>query len=325
MADSMEDRLPATQIGASPSTRGLPESVGKLGLFMAARRAFRGHLVLEVRFLLTALRERGAFDLLTSAEPGSSHSEYLRARPETLGVLLWPYQCSAWSLPERARRIVSHFQLLDDELDMLRFPLDAKLLLVDLEAWAPGWRICLEHPMWLQREGLFAISLFHGGYRAFSLAFSFTGGARRELFIGGLQGRKSEHALEMYKRVTKQLHGTRPRDLMIELVRILAVKLRINHILAVAEEFRYSHHPYFGSGHAKTPQLDYDAAWAERGGVRVAPTHFELPLKPNRRPLETVIASKRSQYRKRYEMLDAIEAQLVQGLKAGTVVRFEDY
>lgn len=325
MADSMEDHLRAAQTGASRDTRELPRSVGKLGLFLAARRAFRGKPMLEARFLLTALREREIFDLLSSAAPGSSRDEYLRARPEMLGVLLWPYQCSAWSAAERARRIVSHFQLLDDELDVLRFPLDAKLLLVDLEAWAPGWRICLEHPIWLQREGLFAISLFSGGYRAFSLAFSFTGGARRELFIGGLQGRKSEQALETYKTITKLLYGIRPRDLMIETVRMLAASLGFNHILAVAEAYRYSHHPYFGTGRAQTPQLDYDAAWTERGGVRVAPTHFELPLVANRRPLETITASKRSLYRKRYDMLDAIEAQMAHSLQTRTVVRFEDF
>jgi len=80
----------------------------------------------------------------------------------------------------------------------------------------------------------------------------------------------------------------------------------------------------FGASGQVTPEIEglntrqadsaagmfYDDVWADRGGTRVAPTHFELPLAGSRRPLEEVAAKKRSMYRRRYEMLDAIDAAL---------------
>ena len=69
--------------------------------------------------------------------------------------------------------------------------------------------------------------------------------------------------------------------------------------------------------------MDYDEVWRDRGGIRVADTHFELPIGGNRRPLDEIAAKKRSMYRRRYQMLDEISAALPTDLRQAERRRFE--
>ena len=69
--------------------------------------------------------------------------------------------------------------------------------------------------------------------------------------------------------------------------------------------------------------MRYNEVWEDRGGTRVAPTHFELPLAGSRRPLEEVPAKKRSMYRRRYEMLDAIDAAIPADLTTAEIRHFD--
>ena len=89
---------------------------------------------------------------------------------------------------------------------------------------------------------------------------------------------------------------------MLELVRLFASRAGVRHMYAVADDHKISRHPYFSK--KETGGLCYDDVWLERGGTRVAPTHFELPLAGTRRDLNEVAPKKRSMYRRRYQMFD---------------------
>jgi uncharacterized protein VirK/YbjX len=104
-------------------------------------------------------------------------------------------------------------------------------------------------------------------------------------------------------------------------LRLFAAGLGAKHIYAVADAHKISRHPYFGKKGASG--IFYDEIWEDRGGVRVAETHFELPLAGSRRDLEEVAAKKRSMYRRRYQMLDEIAAALPSNLAAVERRRFD--
>jgi hypothetical protein len=57
-------------------------------------------------------------------------------------------------------------------------------------------------------------------------------------------------------------------------------------------------------------QTSYDSAWLEHHGVPVAGGFFELPTVAARRRHEEIPSRKRAQYRRRYEMLDLLDAQI---------------
>jgi hypothetical protein len=104
---------------------------------------------------------------------------------------------------------------------------------------------------------------------------------------------------------------------------MLAPILGVSTIHAVADRYRFFRHPYFRGGLDASIALNYDDVWRDRGGELVATTHFELPSKTVRRPLEEISSKKRSMYRKRYEMLDVLERRLKQDYANACLVRFE--
>jgi uncharacterized protein len=265
------------------------------------------NLKMRVRFVAAALRAPALSRRLASVNADSSLAEILRECPETIGTLLWPYQCAAWDAETRFNRISEHLDAVR-EIPGLTLRLDEKLVLADLSTISPGASLIIDRAPWLTREGHLALSLFKDDFRAFSVAFSLSREPERSVFIGGLQGRRADEVLALYRDLTKDFEGMRPRDFLIEALRLFAMKICVRHIYAVADDQKIVRHKYFAG--KETGGLNYDEAWLERGGNRVADTHFELPLGGSRRPVEEVPAKKRSMYRRRYEMLDGIAAAL---------------
>jgi uncharacterized protein VirK/YbjX len=198
---------------------------------------------------------------------------------------------------------------------------EEKLVLADLSHFSQGVSLIIDRPPWLAREGLLTLSIFKDDFRAFTVSFSLSGYPDTELFIGGLQGRQSEDALALYRDLTKDFAGVRPRDFILEMLRLFAPRMGVRHIHAVADDHKISRHEYFGS--KPVPGLFYDDVWRERSGERAAETYFRLPLEGSRRPLEEVAAKKRSMYRRRYEMLDQIEAMFPEDLAQAERRTFE--
>ena len=270
---------------------------------------------IRIKFLAAALREPAASKRLELTDAKSPLGKLLAEWPQTVGTIVWPYQCAAWNAMTRVERIAEHCRAVRD-IPGLHLRPDEKLVLADLSSLNPGASLILDRPPWLAREGHLTLSLFKDDFRAFTLSFSLSGAPQTELFIGGLQGRHGDDILAMYRDLTKDLNGIRPRDFMLESLRMFALKIGIKHIYAVADAFRISRHKYFGK--KDHTGLFYDDVWRDRHAEQVSETYFELPLAGSRRPLEEISAKKRSMYRRRYEMLDEIEGMIPVDLtKAG--------
>lgn len=275
--------------------------------------------VLRVKFVLAAIRERKTSRKLQN--PTAHELRYLISdSPQIVGHLIWPYQCSAWNVEKRFSRIDSHFKFIENS-PQLKFGIDDKLVLMDLSFLSADLSLILDRPGWLSREGSLTLSLFKGRFRAFTVSFSLSRHRTTELFIGGIQGRKTEDILSLYRDLTKQLCGMRPRDFLIESLRLFAVTLNVDHIYAVADEFKIARHKYFGD--LNTQGLFYDDIWLERGARIIADTHYELPLIQERREIELVAPKKRAMYRRRYQMLDQIKDGLALGIARAERRRFE--
>lgn len=262
---------------------------------------------MRLKFVAAARREHKICKELVAADPHSSLGRLLSEWPAAAGFLRWPYQCASWDAKTRFSRISDHLQAVQ-EIPGLDLAVDDKLVLADLSSFSSGASLILDRAAWLAREGLLTLSLFKGEFRSFTVSFSLAGHPETELFIGGLQGRHSDQALSLYRDLTKDFEGMRPRDFMIEMLRMFAAKIGVRHIYGIADDHKIWRHPYFGS--KQMPGLSYDEVWSERSAERVAETHFELPLGGSRKPLESIASKKRSMYRRRYEMLDAIDEML---------------
>ena len=302
--------------------------VTAMALGLAARRYLPGNspgaLRMQMRFVLAGLAERALVNRMMSAKDGSALHQIMVERPQLLGALVWPYQCAAWGVPERLHRIISHYSAVDELGAPFRFSIHERLVLARLDSLHEGMMVVLDQPEWFLREGGLAMSLFMGSFRAYSIAFSLSRAADGGLTatIGGVQGRSQEDALDTYRVLTKELHGLRPRDFLIETFRILCRQLGVRYICAVSESARHQRHPFFQG--AVPVSHNYDAIWEDRGGMRAGPNFYALPVTKERRDLSEVKSGKRSMYRRRFDFLDWLEADIAKCLPGLRPVRFAD-
>src|SRR5262245_22081557 len=93
----------------------------------------------------------------------------IESRPETVGAAIWPYQCLGWDV--RTRR--AHYSVVKSiGGGTIDFPVDGRLLLLDIREVRDGLQVILDQPKWYLREGQLVINLFLGDIRMYSLAFT---------------------------------------------------------------------------------------------------------------------------------------------------------
>jgi len=297
------------------------------GLLGAARNSFPGvspvALKLKAKMVREGLMQGPSLRPFLHPKPGAALARAMAQRPQMLGVLIWPYQCADWEPGERLAHIRSHYDEIDRIGAPLCFNLDEQLIVTDLSDISAGLRVVIDQPQWFMREGGLVVNLFVDSFRAFSLAFSFDRTQEDQLLamIGGIQGRNRQDALDLYRQLTKDFHGLRPRDLLLEVFRVLCRHFNVSSIRAVTQSQRHHLHPFFG-GTDLAP--DYDAIWEDRQGVRADKYFYSLPVAPETRDITSVKPNKRALYRKRFAFLENLENRLIEGLGRATPVRFVD-
>ena len=220
------------------------------------------------------------------------------------------------TLPERAWLIRSHFDFCrqyfsGDSLQAIYY--DGRLPLWEEDSALGHLSLGLDFHYVDRKEGLMSIDLLLNEERLYHITFLFeqeSDGSR--LRIGAMQGclgaQDSIHAL------TKAFFGFRPKNLILHAIRLLAQELNIKDILAV------SNLGFFTSNHVRLDRklkTDLDCFWQENQGQELPtdPRFYILPVTECRKPLAEVKSHKRSQYRKRYALLDSLDETFRQNLR----------
>jgi uncharacterized protein VirK/YbjX len=231
---------------------------------------------------------------------------------DCVGVVHWPYVSSHWNAEDRLGVLASHYEVISKQCpQLLLLGRSERLVLSDLAQFSAGCTLVLDRPIWFMREGELVLNLFQGDLRIASLAFTL---CRTDtelcMFIGAVQGIhkgvESDLSLTIYRDLTKDFQGLRPRSLLIEVIKYIATNIGVKKIYAVGDGYRHHRHPYFGAQKAQELAANYDVIWLEHGATPSArEDFFEIPLSPSRKPLDSIAAKKRAMYRRRYELLDA--------------------
>lgn len=136
------------------------------------------------------------------------------------------------------------------------------------------------------------------------------------LFIGGLQGAKAHVPHELIQGATKACHGLFPKRLLVEAAMTLGAAFPVEQIIAVSN----ATHIYRSWRYRKKKEgkllADYDSFWRSIGGQPQDDGNFALPLTMPRKPMEEIASKKRSEYRRRYELLDSLIAQVTQASRS---------
>lgn len=270
-------------------------------------------LLRRLRFGWQAWLQRDDWRALREARPGSQLGRAVEARNGMVHLVAWPYIHRDWTIGQRADTVVEHYHQIE-QWRWLQVPLGARHVLARFGPEALDLSLQIDRPRWFSHEGELVLSLFEGEARLYSVAFSF--GRRNGLpvvYVGAIQGRSGEGMPKRYSDLTRELHGCRPRDLVVLALMFLAEALQIGKLYAVSDECRRLRAPrLFGRTNSR-PSADYDEIWRDRGGVESADGFFVIDTRYQWRSLEEVPAKKRAMYRRRYEMLGALRAQLRRG------------
>ncbi|MBR1421742.1 MAG: DUF535 domain-containing protein [Selenomonadaceae bacterium] len=133
------------------------------------------------------------------------------------------------------------------------------------------------------------------------------------LWIGALQGPNVEDSKELVKKITKECHGYRTKNLILHCIQEFARSLGIEKIYAVTNEGYYANNHIRLDRKLKTSFSDF---WLEAGGNPTDdPRFFELPLIEHRKTMEEVPTRKRAVYRRRFEMLDALDESIAKSME----------
>lgn len=309
---------PSVHIEAPPAIRGDRPSWSRLWRLSSSVCETKGWRALRdrCRFVLKARALADDLRPFLQPAPGSALGRALAVRPEMVGAVVWPYICVNWDAHRRLEGIRDHFQVVESVGQKMDFPIDQSIQLLDLADLQPGLRVVLDQPRWFMREGQLVLNLFDAQSRIYSVAFSL---AEEEgalvAYVGAIQGGNTDGVMADYKDLTKTLHGMRPRDFLVELLRSLCRSLCVSRIYAVADASRQHRSSYFGDAKSAIMSLNYDEIWMERGGVKVNDDFFSLALEAPLKPLEEVASKKRAMYRRRYEMLDELDRRMASAWK----------
>ncbi|MBK5400970.1 DUF535 family protein [Pseudomonas sp. TH39(2020)] len=230
---------------------------------------------------------------------------------DCVGVVHWPYISRSWGPKNKLSVLASHYEVVTKSCpQLLLLGRSDSLMLSDLSEFAAGCSLVLDRPFWFMREGELVLNLFQGDLRIASIAFTL---CRTDtelcIFIGAVQGIhkgvESERSLSIYRDLTKDFEGLRPRSFLIEVIKYIAINIGVEKIYAVGDGYRHHRHPYFGAHKALELAANYDVIWLEHGATpSEREDFFEIPMILSRKPLDSIASKKRAMYRRRYELLD---------------------
>ena len=229
---------------------------------------------------------------------------------------------------ERLDGIINHFDYIQniftDEAIQSMYSIDKDNLLDDdsrikrgIVVWQSeelDMKAQLYYGAGQRKEGLLTLLLTLENQGVYHANFRFGKGFNGEpaMWIGTVQGYKD--GLDNAKTVTKKMFGYRPKNFIMFLLRHIAVICKVESIYAVSDEGFYANTHLVRGHRAKVAELN--PLWEESGGVVCSDKRFfKIPLEEYRKPIEEIKSQKRSQYRKRYDLLDQYQEEVQENLK----------
>lgn len=137
---------------------------------------------------------------------------------------------------------------------------------------------------------------------------------KKTILIGGLQGASKDLNEEYIKNCTKNMYGLFPKKLLFEALCFLEKATKINFIKAAVGNFT---HIYTSERYTsrRTIHSDYDSFWKSLDAFQLENKLWYFPKSIKRKSLEEIPSKKRSQYQKRYNLLDGIEEDILNRFK----------
>lgn len=237
-------------------------------------------------------------------------------QPRLVGKIHRPFLSNAFSLRDRLTALQSHYAFITrhhlDELVLTAASSGVELASITA-ASGVRYRVVLRAVTPMEREGELVLQLLSADELLYSSAFLFFhDGQRMVVGVGCMQGAKGESALARIRCATRDLHGLRPKNLMIKLLGMIGCHLGCGSMRLVGNDNRAVNRArQQGKVHA-----DYNAFWRECGAVRRADGDFDLPCTlPAPPDLAAIKSSKRSSACRRHQTLHLLGCVVLSALR----------
>lgn len=166
----------------------------------------------------------------------------------------------------------------------------------------------------MEREGELVMQLIEGTTIVYSIAFTFSDlDGYSIVSVGCIQGPKNGGGLVAIREATRELHGMRPKQLMVSLVRQLGYELGCTQMRLVGNANRVVR----GAMREGKVLADYDQLWEELGAEKRSDADFQLSCAPiPMLDLERICSKKRSEARKRHHLVADLAKEITRNFCA---------
>lgn len=219
---------------------------------------------------------------------------------------------------ERVELLEQHMRFIQ-----MRFKKEVFLGLYNRQAY-PLWEskdesghLCFE--LWYnpgqRKEGILSIVLRLDEYYLYQMMIWIAPNKDGEwsLWIGAMQGPNMANAKDVIRKVTRRCHSYRTKNFILHVTQEVAKALGLVHIYAV------TNYGYYANTHMrmeKKLKTSFSDFWEESGGHPCEDKRFyELPMTEARKTMEEIPTRKRNYYRKRYALLDEVDASVAEKIK----------
>lgn len=166
-----------------------------------------------------------------------------------------------------------------------------------------------------EREGEVNLLFRQDGVQLAMLTFAVTTvGGERVAMIGGIQGAHRDTPHELIREATKACYGLFPKRLLMETLTLICAETGVTKIEAVSDQGHIFRSLRYRLKKRSLFHASYNAFWQTLNGQPSGNKLYSLPLSFPRKPLEEIASKKRSEYRKRYDLLDILGAQFSQAI-----------
>ncbi|NYE61682.1 hypothetical protein FHW58_002889 [Duganella sp. 1224] len=258
--------------------------------------------------LRARLHRHATFGWLELLNSHPMFAELVKARPRLVYKIYRPYQSDTMDASQRLALLRSHYRHIFRHgmgpLTVQAARGAVPLATVEGKSGLP-YQLQLRAIEPMEREGELVLQLVQNGDLVYSAAFSFregdgAGRGGMALGIGCMQGPKGERGLQLIKDATRELHGLRPKNLMVKLLSQIAYDHGCGELRLVGNANR----AVCGATRQGKVHADYDALWLELGAVQRGDGDYTLASEPICAPdLAAIASKKRSEARKRHETL----------------------
>lgn len=236
-------------------------------------------------------------------------------QPRLLHKIYRPYLSTRLTRGERLAALAAHYRFIVQH-GMAALTTQAVTGGVELAAFAgksgAHYTVVLHAIVPMEREGELVLQLRCNNMLVQSVAFSFLAdGLHASVGIGCLQGPQCGAGLDLARDATRDMHGLRPKNLLVRLVQQLGFAYGCCQMLMVGNDNR----PVRKQLRKGRVHADYDAFWQEMGALQRSDGDYALRCMPLAPPdLEQIQSKKRSEARRRHDLLCHVVATVLDNM-----------